>query len=152
MSEQFFDTSAITKHYHPEVGTARVDALLAAPGVRSIVSRLTAVEFHSALAKMVRTGHLTVVDFRRLTRRFRGDVSACRLHPVRLLVSHFHAAERLVRRIGLTQNLRTLDALQLAVAIDLNDPARPVTFVCADSPLCAVAAAEGLTVINPEIP
>ena len=57
-----------------------------------------------------------------------------------------------VRRIGPSQSLRTLDALQLAVALDLNDPAWPVTFVCADVALGTIAAAEGLTVINPEVP
>lgn len=152
MSDHLFDTSAISKHYHPELGTAKVKALIAAAGTRSIVSRLTVVEFHSALAKKVRTGHLPEADFRRLTRRFRCDVAARRLHPVRLLVSHFHATERLVRRIGLTQNLRTLDAIQLAVALHLNDPVRSVTFVRADQALCTFAAAEGLTVINPELP
>ena len=77
---------------------------------------------------------------------------AKRLRVVRLTVAHFSAAVDLIRRVGLVQNLRTLDALQLAVALDLNDPGRPVTFVCADAALCTIAAAEGLTVINPEVP
>jgi uncharacterized protein len=152
LSDHFFDTSAISKHYHPEAGTAKVNALLAVAGAVQMVSRQTAVEFHSALAKKVRTGQLTATEFHRLTRRFRGDLAGRRLRVVRPLVAHFHTAERLVRRIGLTQNLRTLDAIQLAVALRLNDPARPVTFVCADQALCSVAAAEGLTVINPELP
>jgi len=152
VNEQLFDTSAITKHYHRETGSAKVDELLAAPGVRSVVSRLAVVEFHSAFAKKVRAGNVTEAEFRRITRRFRGDVTARRLHPVRLLVSHFRAAELLIRRLGLTQNLRALDALQLAVALSLNEPARPITFVCADLALGAIAAAEGLTVVNPEAP
>ena len=152
MSDHFFDTSAISKHYHPEAGTAKVNALLTVAGAVQMVSRQTVVEFHSSLAKKVRTGLLTATEFHRLTRRFRGDLAGRRLRVVRLLVSHFHAAERLIRRVGLTQNLRTLDALQLAVALGLNDPARPVTFVCADQALCAIAASEGLSVINPEVP
>lgn len=152
MADHFFDTSALSKHYQQEVGTAVVDGLLATAGSRQFVSRLAAVEFHSALAKKVRTGHLTATGFHALTRRFRADVSAKQFEVVRVLVAHFRAAERLVTRLGPSQNLRTLDALQLAVAFGLNEPARPVTFVCADRALCAIAAAEGLAVVNPEAP
>jgi predicted nucleic acid-binding protein len=151
MDDHFFDTSALGKHYHAEPGTAAVDALLAAPG-RHFISRLAGVELHSTLAKKVREGRLTAGDFQLLSRRFRADVAAKRFEVVRVLVSHFRAAEELVRRIGPTANLRTLDALQLAVALDVNHPERPVTFVSADRALCAVAAAEGLTVVNPEAP
>jgi predicted nucleic acid-binding protein len=93
---------------------------------------------------------MTRSEFDRVTRRFRGDIRAVRLQVVRLLVRHHEAAERLIRRLGTGQNLRTLDALQLAVALSLNEPARPVVFVCADQALCTIATAEGLTVVNPK--
>lgn len=152
MPDYFYDTSAIAKHYHPETGTAKVDALLAAVGASHTVSRLGVVELHSVFAKKVRTGQLARPDFERLTKRFRQDVRAKRLGVVRVSVAHFESAVALIRRIGPGQNLRTLDALQLAVALDLNDPARPMTLVCADGPLGSIAAAEGLVVINPELP
>ncbi|HEX4609292.1 MAG TPA: type II toxin-antitoxin system VapC family toxin [Urbifossiella sp.] len=152
MADHFFDTSAISKHYQAETGTAKVDALLSVGGTGQLISRLSVVELHSALAKKVRTGHLSQGDFLLLARRFRGDVATRRLRVVRLLVAHFQSAERLIRRIGLTQNLRTLDAVQLAVALSLNEPGRPITFVCADHALCAIAAAEGLPTVNPEVP
>jgi hypothetical protein len=47
--------------------------------------------------------------------------------------------------------LRTLDALQLAAAL-LNAGGPFDAFVCADSNLGLVAAAEGLIVVNPEAP
>ena len=87
MPVHFFDTSAISKHYHAETGTA----------------------------------------------------------------AHFQSADRLIRRIGLTKNLRTLDALQLAEAISVNEPGQPIEFVCADHALCNLAIAEGLSVVNPEV-
>lgn len=152
MPDYFYDTSAIAKHYHTETGTAKVDALLATSGASQTVSRLGVVELHSVFAKKVRTGQLGQPDFERLTKRFRQDVRAKRLQVVRLTVAHLEKAVNLIRRIGPGQNLRTLDALQLAAALDLNDPARPITLVCADGPLGAIAAAEGLTVINPEVP
>ncbi len=109
------------------------------------------VELHSVFAKKVRIGELDQANFQKLTRRFRGDVAARRLRVIRLTAAHFQLAERLIRRIGLTKNLRTLDALQLAVAINLNEPIEPIEFVCADHGLCALAIAEGLSVVNPEV-
>ena len=50
------DTSAAVKHYHTEVGTAKVDALLAVTGSRHFLSVLGVVELHSAFARRVRTG------------------------------------------------------------------------------------------------
>ncbi|MEO2090466.1 MAG: type II toxin-antitoxin system VapC family toxin [Gemmataceae bacterium] len=89
MVDYFFDTSALSKHYQQEVGTAVVGDLLVTAGSRQFVSRLAAVEFHSALAKKVRTGQLTAADFHALTRRFRADVTAKRFEVVRVLVAHF---------------------------------------------------------------
>lgn len=149
---RYFDTSAISKHYHAETGTAKVDALLDSPDSTAVISRLSVVEFHSVFAKKVRLGELKAGDFQKLTRRFRGDVAARRLRVVRLTAAHFQSADRLIRRIGLSNNLRTLDALQLAVAISLNETGEPTDFVCADLALCAMAVAEGLSVTNPELP
>jgi hypothetical protein len=71
---------------------------------------------------------------------------------VRLVSSSFQTAENLIRRLAPAQNLRTLDALQLAVALDLRDQDLLTQFICADQRLCAIAAVEGLSVVNPEVP
>jgi len=151
MAFNFFDTSALGKHYHPEVGTPKVDELLGVLTDTHAISRFTVVEMHSVFAKKVRTGALTLREYNKVTRRFRGDVSAKRVRVIRSLVTHFQLAEQLIRRHATTKNLRTLDALQLAVAMRFN-AVNPVQFVCADQPLCVIAASEGLKVINPEIP
>ena len=44
MSNHFVDTSALVKHYHPEVGTPKVDLLWATQGARLFISRLSVVE------------------------------------------------------------------------------------------------------------
>jgi hypothetical protein len=67
------------------------------------------------------------------------------------LGKHYHA-ERLIRKHGSSHSLRTLDALQLAVALELRGRGLLGEFVCADRGLITVAAAEGLSVINPEQP
>ena len=48
--------------------------------------------------------------------------------------------------------LRTLDALQLAVALALSYQGMIDHFVCADDRLCEMALEEGLSVIHPSGP
>ena len=151
MADFFLDTSALVKRYHAEPGSPRVEAIFAAEGSNHAISGLSVVEFHSSFAKKVRMGLLTAVQFRDLATRLRRDVAAKRLRVVRLKVSHYETAVELIRRVGLTRNLRALDALQLAVALSLNESCQSVEFVCADQALCGVASAEGLAVLNPEL-
>jgi len=75
MPVHFFDTSAISKHYHAETGTAKVNALLDLPDASQVISRLSVVELHSVFAKKVRIGELDQANFQKLTRRFRVDVA-----------------------------------------------------------------------------
>jgi predicted nucleic acid-binding protein len=152
MADHFFDTSAAAKHYRVEAGTAKVDALLAQAGATHFLSALGAVELHSALARLVRAGQITAADFHLARGRFLADVAGCLWRVVPVTVAHFHHAQQLLVRHGLGHNLRTLDALQLAVALDLNGAGPLSAFLCADANLCRLAAGEGLTVIDPEVP
>lgn len=150
MSRSFFDTSALVKHYHPEVGTASVDRLLDEPGAELVISRITLVETISVFAAKVRTGKFDADGFTRLRGRFASDVTHKRYRVVRLLNMHYERAQDLIRTHGLARQIRTLDALQLAVALILHGEAPLDSFVCADHRLCDVARGEGLTVIDPE--
>lgn len=152
MADYFFDSSAVGKHYHVEVGTAEVERLLQEPTVRPFISRLTLIEVQSVFAGKVRTGVITEADFQLLRRRFLTDVTRRLFNAVRMTGLHYQEAERLIRKHGMSRSLRTLDALQLAVALDLRSRGMLDHFVCADKNLCAVAGAEGLSVINPEQP
>ena len=64
---------------------------------------------------------------------------------------HFSTAERLIARHSFSSRLRTLDAIQLAVAVDLTDQRLADKFVVADRALAEVATIESLHVINPDI-
>jgi predicted nucleic acid-binding protein len=152
MPGYFLDTSALAKHYHPETGTARVDALLAEAGSSHFISRLGAVELLSVFAGKVRTEDVATGDVLLLRKRFQADVTGGLLRPVRMRAAHFQGAERLLLSYGPAQSIRTLDALQLAVASDLRSRGFIDHFVCADRRLLAVATAEGLAVIDPEHP
>jgi len=152
MSHHFLDTSAIVKHYHPEIGTPKVDRLWADAGAKLFVSRLTVVETVSVFAKKVRTGAISAADFGLLRKRFFADLRNRRPLIVRMLVRHFQEADRLLQQHGQAHSLYTLDALQLAVALDLLRQGLLDDLVAADRPMLTIAALEGLSVTNPETP
>lgn len=149
MAERFFDTSALVKHYRVEVGTATVDAFLAEVASHHFISALSVVELHSVFARLVRTGQISAADFHLARGRFLADIAAGLWQVTPVAGPHFQHAQQLLVRHGLGRGLRTLDALQLAVALANG---RLEAFVCADANLCPIAAAEGLTVVNPEVP
>lgn len=152
MANNFFDTSALGKHYHPEVGTPKVDQLLQDSASRHFISRLSVLEVQSVFAGKVRTGVISAADFQVLRRRFLTDLTKRLFDLVRMTGQHYQEAERLIQQYAPSQSLRTLDALQLAVALEVRRRAVLDRFVCADRRLLTIAAAEGLTVVNPEQP
>ena len=148
----FFDSSALIKLYHPELGSERVTAMFGGPDRRIIISRLTGVELHSALALKTRTGHLDSERSAALRIRFLDDVASGGIALVAVSEFHYPAAERLIIRYGDRKGLRTLDALQLAVALELQDRVGVDALVAADKVFCDVAVLEGFAVLNPEHP
>jgi|SRR5581483_4052590 len=149
MANYFLDTSAFAKHYHVEKGTPEVEQILNEPGSIHYISRLGAVEIQSVFALKVRTQEITLQDLQQVQRLIAADFAARRFPVIRMLQSHFQEAERLIRRHAPTRAFRTLDSLQLAVALNLSRQGKIDHFVCADDKLNKVAQAEGLSVINP---
>lgn len=152
MANYFLDTSALGKNYHTEIGTTEIERLLKEPNSRHFISRLTLIEIQSVFAGKVRMGVITEADFQLLRRRFLTDVTKGQLYVIRMTGFHYQEAERLLKKHATSRSLRTLDALQLSVALDLRRRGMLDHFVCADRNFCIVAALEGLSVINPEQP
>ncbi len=149
MPGYFLDTSALNKHYHVEVGTVDVDAIFQDPQAEIYISRLAFVEFRSAFARKVRNNQTTPANFQHVCILFEDDIAHQAIKGIRFRDSDFRQAMTLIDKYGLTQNLRTLDALQLAIALAAQKRGRVDHFVCADKALCSIAQAEGLAVINP---
>ena len=149
MATYYHDSSALIKHYHTELGTPVVGKILSEPNALHYLSRLSGVEVPSAFAKKVRTQEITIADFQRMYQKFLADMTQPQYRIIRLLERHLQRAEQLVQKYGLTGGLRTLDAIQLAVAMDADNRHGIDYFVCADTNLCNVATAEGYSVINP---
>jgi predicted nucleic acid-binding protein len=145
----FVDTSALAKLYHWEVGSERMEALVEAPDARLIISQLSLVEIESVFATKVRMGVIDKTALAQLRGRFYADLARGRFEVVLMARRHFEGAEALVRTYAVNHALRTLDALQLSVAVDLLRRKAVSQLVTSDRALSEVAALEGLAVVNP---
>jgi uncharacterized protein len=152
MSRYFFDTSALVKNYHAETGTTDVQRMIGEAGADVFISRLATVEMISGFAGKVRAGVFSSADFGKLRRRFLADVRKRLVRPIRVQNVHYQIAGDLIGKHGMSRPLRTLDAIQLAVALHFHQSFPVDHFVCADQRLCEVANLEGLAAISPGSP
>jgi uncharacterized protein len=148
----FLDSSALVKLYHAEAGTPAIERIVNAPDNVVRISRLSVAELTSAFAIKVRTQAINRDDADIFLRQFRGDVASGKLEVFSIGESEFAMTELLVERYAFDLRLRALDALQLAVALELRTQKLADQFVAADTILCEVARLEGFSVINPEKP
>jgi uncharacterized protein len=152
MPDYFYDTSALVKRYHTELGTDNVDLIFADPTATHTVSQLAAVELLSAFAIKVRMGAVPASSILAASAKFQSDLAGRIIRVLRMRDEHYRIAEELLMRHSVQPGLRTLDALHVAVALDLHQQRQMTHLVAADLNVCAVALAEGLSVINPERP
>lgn len=148
MATYFFDSSALAKRYHPEEGSAKVAAIFREPGRRIVISHLTVIEIRSMIARKVRSGVLNQTEANDLTDYFKADIASGTIDIFAIAVFDYRRAEDLIAKHGFEHRLRSLDALQLGVALDLRDQGLGETIVAADVTLGDVAAREGLTVLS----
>ena len=143
MKFYFFDTSALVKRYHAEKGTEVIDNIFSEDDKAAVISSICITEIVSALNRKKEDGFISKSDLDAALSRFFQDAIKEFL-ILELDDGHIKDSIALV----LKWNLRTLDALQLAVAIALKE-VKPI-FVCADKKLVSIAEKEGLVSINPE--
>jgi predicted nucleic acid-binding protein len=60
----FFDTSALVKRYHREVGTDVVEAAFRDHSITRLISDIGVIECYSAFARRARMGDISEEDFR----------------------------------------------------------------------------------------
>jgi len=85
--------------------------------------------------------------------QFSNDIKSKKIAVIRISSTHYQEAERLIRLYGTdvdTGIIRTLDAIQLAVALDFQKRTQIDAFLSSDHRQAGVASAEGLTIMNPE--
>jgi predicted nucleic acid-binding protein len=151
LAQYFFDSRALVKYYHAEIGSDCVAAIFAEPDRKIRISRIGLVEIQSAIAMKVRSGALKQAAAELQRQRLLLDVADSALEVYKVTEEHFSMAERLVARHSFSSRLRTLDAIQLAVALDLAEQQLSDQFVVADRVLAEMAAIESLQILNPEL-
>lgn len=123
-------------------------AIFAELGREVRISTIGLLEVQSAFAMKVRTA---AID-RQLAGQQRAalmlDIASGAVEVYSLTDVHLKDAERLIGKYGFAHRLRTLDALQLAVALDLAGQTLLDYFVVADRALAEVAQTEGLSVVD----
>jgi hypothetical protein len=101
---------------------------------------------------VVRTGEIGQETTLIAKRRLEPDLGRRNILVAAVGDEHFEIARRLLMRHGASRSLRTLDALQLSVAVGFKRAAFSPIVVAADERLCEVAELEGFRVTNPERP
>jgi predicted nucleic acid-binding protein len=150
VSFAYFDTSALLKQYVTETGSNWVRTYLASATAPAVfTSHLTAVEATCAFARRLREGTLPPAVHGKLTQAFDYDI-AYRYNLLDVMPATIDTARRLANQ----HPLRAYDAVQLATAWLLNQNLLhtgkpPLTFICDDDRLVAIAQAEGLLTDNP---
>jgi len=143
----FFDTSALVKFFHEEVGTERVTKLICSEKNEVWVLDLARVEFTSALFRKYRAKEISDVQLDSAIKAFYEEYQSLNVEPLSDMLTN--EAERLLQAYGKKQGLRTLDALHLAAFLLLAD--EDWTFVACDKVLCKVAELEGYKTNNPAL-
>jgi len=152
MASYFLDSSAVIKLYQPEDGSTTIERIMSEVDAQRFISRLTLVEVQRALARRLRTQEISAQELDELRRGFYEDLLRRRFRVKELTALHYRSAVRLVRQYAPQRAvplLRSLDALQLAVALEVRQQHGLDYFVAADGDLCKVAKAEQLSVMNP---
>lgn len=135
----FFDTSALVKHYVKEAGTAVVRKAVRAG--RPAVARVTHAELGSTFARLSREGLIDAAVRDALLDRIDEDFGVFEVVEWRPVVALG------VRALVCRHPLRALDAIQLASSLALGP--RRVRFWCADERLASAAAVEGIRIVRP---
>ena len=150
MAGYFVDSSALVKRYVQETGTGWVRGITRhSPSTIIYGARITAVELTCAVARRRKGKTLTPRRASSILHRFGKHLDG-RYVVVEVTPSLLDDAMRL----GNAHALRAYDAVQLAVALEVNRiyqaaGSGSVTLVSADGDLNAAATAEGLLVENP---
>jgi uncharacterized protein len=142
--QYFFDTSALVKIYHEEMGSERLLPLYRG-GEVIVISELSKVELLSTVHKKLRTGEITGEALDAVKDRFLADC-ADRFTVIHVASVIVDTASDIINLHGRTSHLFALDALQIATLSMLAE--RDVTFVCADKRLTTLVRKMGTSVLE----
>jgi predicted nucleic acid-binding protein len=146
----YLDTSALVKQYLSEGGSTWIRSLVSVSQPPQLfTSHLTVVEAACAFARRRREGAIAPEDYDQAMEALDYDI-AYRYNILHVTQDIVDSACRLAKE----HPLRAYDAVQLASALFattllVQENQYPLTFICADDVLLAIAQAEGLPTDNP---
>jgi predicted nucleic acid-binding protein len=155
MALYFFDASAIVKYFHNEPGTAWIKQIVDLRDAASVarvnqiyITDASLAEVPAAFAILERGGRISRSVRDLMYDKFLKSTSN-EFQLLRITTERAFAAGELTQKYP----LRGYDAIQLAIALDLNHDLKPqglvVLFVSGDNALLQAARAEGLAAENP---
>lgn len=150
MNLLFLDSSAITKRYVQEIGTAWVIEIFRPKSFNRVyVAEIALVEVVSALTRRHRGNTLSSSAYSKVQNRFRRNFEE-KFFKIETNLTIIEQAADLAERHA----LRGYDAVQLASAVYLHNRRQQaglpaITFISADNALNTAAQSEGLNVDNP---
>ncbi len=145
----YFDTSAIVKRYHKELGSEVVDRLFEAEGHGLAISFWTVLEFTVVLSARRRRKQISDEVFNATIARFLKDV----LDRFTIRAVDDEAVASAIQ-VAMKYGLPSADCLQLATSIELRkalaESGQKLALVSSDRDMCNAARREGLEFIDPE--
>ncbi len=108
----FFDTSALVKYFHNEIGSKKVIELIENPENEIWVSDLAKVEFVSALHRKFRCNDISMEQLNSALKGFDSEWKYFNIQPLDNTV--ISTADLLLRKNAEEYRLRALDALHFA--------------------------------------
>jgi predicted nucleic acid-binding protein len=143
MEYLFFDTSALVKRYYEEDGSENVDELIEDEDSTVVITSLSIIEATSAFRRKYNQGEIEQDRMDQLLSTFFEEaIDEFVIVPIE--ESFMKYSFDLI----LTEDLRTLDSLQLSAALTVNQ--ENLKFISADKKLNAVAEEQGLKTHNPQ--
>ena len=140
----YLDTSALVKRFFQEKGTTVVNSLFTT-GAPIATATIAFIEVHAALSRKKRDKKLKHRSYVNFSDQFDKEYESF------VRVELEQAILELARNLVKQHSLRTLDAIHLASALDLQMALQePVLFAAADSKLIKLAAAVGLNALHVE--
>jgi len=144
----FFDTSALVKLFHREIGTDFVIQIVNDTQNKVWISELIIIEFFNAMYRLYRELHINDEGLSNLIYEF--DRECNRFIIVSLNETVIKEARELLINFGKNIPLRSLDALQLASYNLVYENGKDWTFVTSDDRLIQILQSISMKVINPQ--
>jgi predicted nucleic acid-binding protein len=141
----FFDTSALVKLFHIEAGSDAVAAMVLEKANQVWVLDLVRGEFASAMYRRRRNNEIDDNQLETALSGFDEQLRFFNVHPLNTEV--LNNGIELLKKLGKTFGLRTLDALHLGAYSLLQG--EDWAFVCSDRNLVSAAEHTGFRAINP---